>query len=351
MCNHLFIVTYGRTGSTLLLGILNAHPKIRIHGENEGLFHQLYCSLKALDAYQRHRLPPEDDTSSEPFFGASEFPFEKARTDISTIFDHFFPKDDAVETCGFKEIRYDMPDLENYLDFLKGRYENTRFVFLTRDHQAVASSGFYKTTDPDYMESYLTILESRFLGYAGRNPESSFHIRYEELLDFARIQELFAFIGHPASEAIWRDVVSSKHSFNQKAIIEVSTASNLVIFDSAKRLLEASNFDIKNHELKNISKLALTGVMLPFAESGELTSLTFQNNSASYQAKLGIKSPGFMNKFPHNPLAAHSRFSFVQNPPDLKGGMEDFDLVATFANTGPEVIGRLFISPNHGRIS
>ncbi|MES2660729.1 MAG: sulfotransferase [Verrucomicrobiota bacterium] len=349
MCNHLFIVTYGRTGSTLLLGILNSHPKIRIHGENEGLFYQLYSSLKALDAYERHRLPEGNDTSSEPFFGSSEFPYHQTRNEICDIFDHFFPEDDAVETRGFKEIRYDMPDLENYLDFLKGRYENTRFIFLTRDHQAVARSGFYQTTDPDFMESYLTILESRFLGYAGKNPESSFHLRYEELLDFARIQELFSFIGHPANEAIWRDAVAAKHSFNQKAIIGVSKASNLVIFDSAKRLLESSHLDIKNHELKNISKLALTGVLLPFPESGELTSLTFQGGSARYQAKLGIPSPGYRNKFPHNPLAATARFSFIPDPPDLRGGIEDFDLVATFANTGAEVIGRLFISVDHGR--
>jgi hypothetical protein len=40
--DHLFIVTYGRSGSTLLQGILNSTPGVLIRGENRGISYKLH---------------------------------------------------------------------------------------------------------------------------------------------------------------------------------------------------------------------------------------------------------------------------------------------------------------------
>ncbi len=348
MSDHLFIVTYGRTGSTLLLGILNAHPGIDIAGENEGFVHDLYVSLKALDAYERHEVPSAEDTPATPFYGVSTFPFGRMREEILGIIDNFLPPREGVIIRGFKEIRYDMPDLENYLDFLRSRFQDTRFVFLTREHAAVMRSGFYKVTDPVLMANYLSIVDGRFAAYTRKYPAISHHITYEDLLDFAKIRELFTFLGHTAEEALWRGVIAEEHSFSQKSVASLTAKSSLVLFDSAKLLIEASNFEVKNHELKNISRLPLTGIILPLESSGRLESLVFRNAAGEYSARLGMKSPMYGRKFPHNALATTARFSFAEQPVPISGQLEEFELVATFATAGTEVIGRLFISPNHG---
>ena len=344
MRNHLFIVTYGRTGSTLLLAILNAHPKIRVLGENSGLVLQLYRSLNALDDYERHRDSMHEDTPSHPFFGAAHFPIDQYRGEITSLINGFFPPDDTFETTGFKEVRYDMPDLDNYLDFLKSSYEDTRFIFLTREHSAVVKSGFYRDTDPEYLTKYLTVIESRFQSYAKKNPEASFQIDYKDLLSFDRIRELFTFIGHDASEDAWREAISTKHSYGQKSVIVLTADSSLVIFDSARVLLKASVFETSNQELKNMSKLPLAGVLVPEESAGKLQSLVFKNDTVEYTAKTGIPSLGFAKRFPEYPLASHGRFSFKNCPPNLADGVGDLDLVATFANAGTRIIGRLFIS-------
>lgn len=344
MRNHLFIVTYGRTGSTLLLGILNAHPKIRIQGENAGLFHGLYESLRKLDQFENHRDTMACDTPENPYFGATAFPFSKVREEITRLLDGFFPEDDAIETTGFKEIRYDSPDLDNFLDFLKSRYANTRFVFLTREHAAVVRSGFYKNTDPEILGKHLSLIEARFRNYAARNPAISLQLDYRDLLSFDRIPELFSFLGYSASEESWKSVISTKHSYTQSSVTGITPGSSLVIFDSSRTLLETSSFECSNHELKNMSRLALSGVLVPKPASGSLQSLVFKNATHEYPAKIGIASPGFAKKFPDNPLAAHGRFNFAKSALSLTDGLQDLDLVATFSQAGTQPIGRLFVA-------
>jgi Sulfotransferase family len=351
MPNHLFIVTYGRTGSTLLMGILNAHPKIRIAGENAGLAQDLYRALDTLGIYEGHLKTMDTDTVHNPYFGASRFPFGPVREQISNLFDHLMPAADGVETIGYKEIRYDMPDLENHLDFLRGRFRDSRFVFLTRDHDAVVRSGFYQQTDPALLRTYLTAVEQRFRGYTERNPDICFPITYQELTDFGRIAQLFRFIGHEVCENSWRAAVSTRHSIGTRSVVPLAAESNLVLFDSARSLIEASFFDVSKYELKHISQLALSGVLVPHLSSGAIHSLVFQNANTRHEAVVGLPSPGFGKKHPHNPLASVSRFSFVKDPPRLAADSGDFELVATFADAGRQILGRLYVSQRQGSIS
>ncbi len=347
MHNHLFIVTYGRTGSTLLLGILNADPQIRIMGENSGLFQEIWHSLKTLGDLRKQSLNIDEDTPlhPHPYYGATSFPFELFRTELTGLLGRFLPDDPSITTTGFKEVRYDMPDLENYLDFLKSHFANTRFVFLTRDHDAVINSGFYKNVHPDHLRDYLCVIEQRFQNYAASDPAESFQITYKDLMSFDRIRELFSFIGHTASEESWRDVVSTKHSYAQRAVMELTPYSSVVVFDSARQWLDALHFEISNRVIKLMSELPLTGVLLPSAAAGELQSLVFRTGTIEYAAKTGIPSPGYAQKFPENPLASNARFHFCDSPPSLAHGIVDFDLIATFANAGTHIIGRLFSSP------
>lgn len=341
--NHVFIITYGRTGSTLLLGILNAHPKIKIVGESLGLFYQLWQSLKTLDELDHLRLTTSEDTPASPFYGITKFPLDVFRKEIAGLMDRFLPSDDTIETTGFKEIRYDVSDFENHLDFLKSHFNNTRFVFLTRDHEEVMRSGFYKKSDPERLKNYLAVIESRFENYAAKNPGECFPITYNDLFSYERVSELFTFIGHATTEELWLQAISKKHSYDLRSVNQLSENSSLVIFDSAKKWLDIYSFDHSNHVTKTLSELKLTGVIVPTAAAGALQSLIFKSATHEHKAETGISSPVFAAKMPKNPLAVNARFSFMQSPPILAGKIKDFDLIATFANAGTQTIGRLFV--------
>ncbi len=342
MKKHLFIVTYGRTGSTLLMGLLNAHPKILIHGENHGFFRSLYESLAALDEFESQASKSASQGTASPFFGASKFPHSDTRENILQLMDQCVPK--GAETVGFKEIRYDMPDLDNCLDFLRNRYENTKFVFLTRDHAAVATSGFFKEGDPERITRYLGLIESRFCAYISKHEECCFEIDYRELMDFASVSNLFSFLGYEISADSWKEVIAKPHSYDLKSSVEISTESNLVLFDGLNEITEVSKFRNPGKQLKNMSALKLRGVIVPKADSGAITSLQLRSPERRHQATLGIPSPGMAAKFPEHPFAANARFDFASDPPEMKGPSRDFDLVAVFSGIGERTIGRLFIS-------
>ncbi len=342
---HLFIVTYGRTGSTLLQGILNAHPKIHISGENSGLFLSLYRVLGSLESYESHLITPDKDTPSIPFFGVSAFPFAKVRTEITHLFQNFFPVDEAAVTRGFKEVRYDMPDLDNYLDFLRKFHPDSCFIFLTREHDAVLKSGFYQKSAPMVLRRHLAILDNRFHGYASKNPECSFEITYQDLLEFGPIQKMFSFIGHEVSEASWKDVIGQSHSYDVQSVLNLGQKSRLVVFDAAKVFFEKCVFELTSHEVTHALKMPLTGVIVPLAATGKLESLYFQSATTRHQAKIGIPSPGIGKKFPDNALATNARFSFAVDPPTVAHGIGDYELIGNFAHIGPQAIARLFVAP------
>lgn len=67
------MVTYGRTGSTLLQGLLNAIPGYWIYGENGGFLLTLQESYAALPFAHRHMTDPTNDKATHAWFGSSRY--------------------------------------------------------------------------------------------------------------------------------------------------------------------------------------------------------------------------------------------------------------------------------------
>ena len=64
-----FIVTYGRSGSTLLQKIIGSAPGFYIAGENKDALFGLYESCRSV-AYARRHFGSSLTTSGNPWFGA-----------------------------------------------------------------------------------------------------------------------------------------------------------------------------------------------------------------------------------------------------------------------------------------
>ena len=143
---HLFIVTYGRSGSTLLLGVLNSIPGYLIRGENDGAvyrLHQFHSEATHRKRRLRKRFEIPLDTTN-PHFGLDDFPASASlrilrRLVTTTV----LRPEEGTRVTGFKEIRWYQDDLPQYVDFLRALFPDARFVINTRDHAAVLESGWW----------------------------------------------------------------------------------------------------------------------------------------------------------------------------------------------------------------
>lgn len=214
--DSIIVVTYGRSGSTLLQGVLNSIPGVLVRGENTnfcfGLF-QAYKRLRETHAtYGKGARHP-----THPWFGASELDLNRFLADSWSLVQGQLG---VAPVLGFKEIRYfEVPDLNGYLDFLTQLFPAPAFIFLTRDLDNVCQSGWWKDQPKDAVTQRLRKFESAILTYSsGRN--DFFHISYEQMVERQdSLRNLFEFLGAPYDEAAIERVLSQTHSSVTEKIV------------------------------------------------------------------------------------------------------------------------------------
>lgn len=218
---YLFIVTYGRSGSTVLLSVLNAIPGIVVRGENGHLcraLRQIVATVETAPDFVRRRaavvVAPGDRplalrdtlcTPADPWFGAERVdPDAVGRALCEAFVRTVLQVPAGTRVAGFKEIRYldHVDDIADELDFLRRFFPGARFVFLTRDHRAVMASGWYVRMSRIVTARRLRAADAAFARYAARHPDICHALRHE---DFAENPEafrpLFAFLGEPFDRA------------------------------------------------------------------------------------------------------------------------------------------------------
>lgn len=145
-----FIVTYGRSGSTLLQGILNAIDGYCIRGENDSTLFHLFC---AVDAVARTRAVHTRLTATmpiDPWFGANDLDEATLSARLSSAFlEACLRPPERCRCTGFKEIRYLRPDIpdelfEPYLRFLQFQHSRPRPVQQERLVGGETARGCYR---------------------------------------------------------------------------------------------------------------------------------------------------------------------------------------------------------------
>ena len=206
---NLFIVSYGRTGSTALMGVLNAIPGYLIRGENGDLVGHLMAIADEL----RPHASSEPTTPRDAWFGGEHYGDES----MASIFRQFIdrvvlgpsPPPD-VRCYGFKEIRYGLADVDDKIAFLRRLYPGAGFVFSVRDSARVALSEFQQGVDRDYLDE----VRARFVALAAAS--DSFLMSHEDLVgDSDRILgRLFEFIGEPYDATRIKAVLATRHGYS-----------------------------------------------------------------------------------------------------------------------------------------
>ncbi|GJM37525.1 MAG: hypothetical protein DHS20C19_08920 [Acidimicrobiales bacterium] len=215
--DHVLIVTYGRSGSTLLQGVLNTINGLLMRGENGNAFHEFFKAAREVES-NRHR----SGSSFAPYsawFGMAEMSAIRLVDELRPVARRMLLGNDvddpAVGAIGFKEIRYldVQDDLLDYLGFLEELFPNTAFVFNTRDPGETVASGWWVDEDPAVVTDEILRLHSRFTAFAeGRS--NCFSIDYRDVVGTTqRLQDLFAFLGADFDQDRADAVLAVSHSY------------------------------------------------------------------------------------------------------------------------------------------
>jgi len=211
-----FVITYGRSGSTLLNGILNSIPGYRILGENNNMFPMIkktyMMACEALGA----------NVQMETEFGLlgsrNSWYNPQTLSGIKQVFRDFMggflDPDDKYSTVGFKEIRYqNMQDLEGFLIWLN-LLTDCKFIFLTRSLEDTCKS-MWHANNPKCKQQ-LGGFEMRMKQFMRSNSFIPMvHLDYSDMVD-CNLAELYLFLDAEYDDAACdrvKKVLTKKHSY------------------------------------------------------------------------------------------------------------------------------------------
>lgn len=229
---HLFIVTYGRTGSTLLMGVLNSIENVIIRGENLNVCKGIFDSYSTLCKLKKD-YGNEVKSVTKPFFGAHLSSEEKFLIDARTLIKNQLDISKDNVCWGFKEVRYTTKDLtdengyiiKKYLDFMNKLFPNALFVFLIRDFSEVSKSGFWEGVEKVRLEKIIKDFEDDCVFWS-KNKPNSYWLDYADIVHMnQKFRDLFDLLGVEFKEENIKKVLIAEHSYANKKIFPVLKVS------------------------------------------------------------------------------------------------------------------------------
>ncbi len=225
----IFLLGSGRSGTTLLMKILNSMDHVILSGEHGGFLKQIadayffhftdekmkkrFEKEEAPDALFAKKLEYKPGYSWLHWYGK-----DTVKKNYKKFIESFFsPEKFSKKVCwGFKEIRYGIND--QVMEMLIDLYPNARFVFIIRDPIDVIASQLVmgKWGDLDEIIRNWVSQNNHMLKFYYKNNENCFLIRYEEMIskDSDKLSQLFNWLGFEISakqynvldikEGIWK---------------------------------------------------------------------------------------------------------------------------------------------------
>ena len=207
----LHVVTYGRSGSTLLMGLLNSIDGYLIRGENLNCFEHLRRFKEDL---RRTRQREGADTTFAWFNALDEARILRSLAQVQRDVLAVGPD---VRVYGFKEIRYiDMKRKEMFalLDFLSQLDPPAAVVFNTRNWDQVRRSKWWAKLSARTVRRRIRRFEGSMEKYMAAHPERCFRIDYADVVGGTdRVRKLFEFLGEEFDAEAYRKVLQVRHSF------------------------------------------------------------------------------------------------------------------------------------------
>ena len=193
---YVFVVTYGRSGSTLIQGILNALPKTLVRGENNFYLHHLFRAWVDLRAFRRIHLKHNPKAGRSAFYGLHEIrPASLVRMTRELLTSHMLGSVDPrqVEVLGFKEVlwhRVEEDEVSDFFDFVDRAFPGCLYILNQRDHAQVVGSGFWQAKERDDVLDAVRRVEEIQEFLRDTRPDRVLDVRYEQVTsDDASVSE------------------------------------------------------------------------------------------------------------------------------------------------------------------
>ena len=152
---YVFVVTYGRSGSTLVQGMLNTMPRTLVRGENGLYVQHLFRAWQATDEIRQKRKGPPARKATNAFYGINaltraRFVRSAHRLVVGGILGSEDEKD--FDRIGFKEVDWHQiapEETEPFFDWLEEVCPDAKYILNTRDVEQVLGSGFWQRQETD----------------------------------------------------------------------------------------------------------------------------------------------------------------------------------------------------------
>ena len=211
--SYLFVATYGRSGSTLLQGILNSIPGYLVRGENSGALLKLHAFHQELASAAERNGPAVATTNS--WYGIGRYKRETATALLRNLMlaGLLTPAPDT-RVVGFKEIRWWTEEWRSLTDFVLEVFPGARFLINLRDHESVMKSKWWAEMEPQAARATLLDHEAQLSAMADHLGERAFTVRYDEYVgDPDALRPMFEWLGEPFDRAAIDAVLATPHSY------------------------------------------------------------------------------------------------------------------------------------------
>lgn len=184
---YVFVVTYGRSGSTLVQGLLNTLPRVLMRGENGFYLLPLFHAMASVDGFRHTHLRHHPRAQNSAFYGLHVIKPRSFVTMTRTLVTgHLLGRVDpqSVDVLGFKEVlwyRVQPAETGPFFDFLDRAFPGCLYVLNEREHARVVGSGFWQAKDEGTVLEAIERVED-IQGFLRRTrPERTLDVRYELL--------------------------------------------------------------------------------------------------------------------------------------------------------------------------
>jgi hypothetical protein len=182
---YVFVVTYGRSGSTLVQGLLNTLPRTLVRGENNFYVLPLFRAMVNARSFRRTHMKHNPRASHSAFYGIHEIEpasFVDSTHDLMTGHMLGSVGRREVDVLGFKEVlwhRVNRDETERFFDFLDEVFPGALYVLNERAHENVVGSGFWQRQDEDEVLAAIRRVEEIQQFLRRTRPRRVLDLRYE----------------------------------------------------------------------------------------------------------------------------------------------------------------------------
>jgi hypothetical protein len=319
--DRVFVVTYGRSGSTLLQGLLNAIPGYRIYGENAGFLFKLQESYEALLFAHKHLANPKNDNESQPWFGSSRFEEEFVTLEFRRFVNKMLFQPYLDRSCrvfGFKEIRFNEMEHEKirkYLKFVRTIFPNAAIMFNTRNIGDVLKSGWWRSNYWAGLPKQLSGFHDFCEAFSNDNPDYAIHVSYDDLIhpDRKEVRRLFDFLGESLGEEDVDRVFRGNHSYENRTITSYMTGRVDYITIEQPDWWRSNIDEFRIEIAPSPAGYFVAGVFLPAIGSNARLFLEAGGRRTEF---VGTRpTPKLETLFTANPAAGQAGFE-IEAPPD-----------------------------------